>query len=84
MDGDALSGLRKYVCVRDRHPNGLIEFLFAIGDPDLSVELVMPSAAFDDFCATNNVTFVDELVPSAPETADFAWDLRQATHVRFR
>lgn len=76
---------RCFVCVRERHANGLVEFLFAVGDPDLCVELVMPAAAFDDFCARNRVEHVDRMAPSTPEDApDFAWDLHQATHVRFR
>ena len=32
---------------------GLIEFEFAVGDPDVAAELVMPKAAFEEFCAAN-------------------------------
>jgi len=38
---------------------GCVEFDFAIGWPELSVELVLPRAAFDDFCRRNAVTFLD-------------------------
>lgn len=80
-----LGDRRCFVCVRERHANGLVEFLFAVGDPDLSVELVMPEAAFDDFCARNRVERVAHMTPSTPEDApDFAWDLHRATHDRFR
>ncbi|MEW6695296.1 MAG: phenol hydroxylase subunit [Pseudomonadota bacterium] len=35
-----------------------VEFDFAIGWPELSVELVLPRAAFDEFCQRNAVTFL--------------------------
>lgn len=30
-----------------------VEFEFSLNDPDLTVDLVMPFAAFDEFCAVN-------------------------------
>lgn len=30
-----------------------VEFEFSLNDPDLTVELVMPFTAFDEFCAAN-------------------------------
>lgn len=79
---------RKFVRVMRTRANGLIEFEFAVGDPDVAVELVMPKAAFDEFCANNQV----ELLNAAPAVAfdaeaadaDFHWNLHQATHQRFR
>lgn len=79
---------RKFVRVMRTRANGLIEFEFAVGDPDVAVELVMPKAAFDEFCANNQV----ELLRDAPAVAfdaeaadaDFHWNLHQATHQRFR
>ena len=78
---------RKFVRVTGKLPNGLIEFEFAIGDPDVCVELVMPPAAFDEFCARNQVEFVAEApaqVDAESSEADFHWNLHQATHQRFR
>jgi phenol/toluene 2-monooxygenase (NADH) P0/A0 len=46
---------RKYVCIRDVSPQGNVRFDFAIGWPELSVELVLPKAAFDEFCRHNEV-----------------------------
>lgn len=79
---------RKFVRVMRTLPNGLIEFEFAIGDPDVAAELVMPKAAFDEFCAANQVEVltVGKVAPvdaDAPD-ADFHWNLHQATHQRFR
>jgi phenol hydroxylase P0 protein len=35
-----------------------VEFDFAIGDPELSVDLILPAHAFKEFCATNRVHFL--------------------------
>ncbi len=42
---------QRFVRVLRRGPGDLVRFEFAIGWPDLSVELVLPSASFDAFCA---------------------------------
>lgn len=47
-----------FVRVRERRPEGFIEFDFAIGDPGLSVELILPEAAFEEFCATHRVRYL--------------------------
>lgn len=53
---------RRYVRFRERRENGYVEFDFSIGDPALSVELVMSQACYEAFCAANRVTYlsVDE------------------------
>ena len=51
---------RRYVRSRNVRADGFVEFEFAIGDPDLSVELILPQAAFMDFCAAQQVIWVDE------------------------
>lgn len=35
--------------------HGFIEFDFAIGDPAMSVELILPKPAFEEFCRMNGV-----------------------------
>ena len=79
---------RKFVRVMRTLPNGLIEFEFAVGDPDVAVELVMPKAAFEEFCAANQVELLTaaKAVPLDADAADadFQWNLHQATHQRFR
>ena len=40
---------RRFVRVRNYRPDGFVEFDFAIGDPALSVQLILPRAAFDAF-----------------------------------
>ncbi len=77
---------RKFVRVTETLPNGMVEFEFAIGDPSVMAELVMPQAAFDEFCQTNHVEFLGAEPPVSAEAADadFHWNLHQATHQRFR
>ena len=50
---------RKFVRVIDERANGLVAFEFSIGWPELSVELVLPHAAFDEFCAKHQVQRLD-------------------------
>lgn len=88
MAESAFDITRKFVRVMRTLPNGLIEFEFAIGDPDVAAELVMPKAAFEEFCARNRVEMLtpEKAAPfdvEAPD-ADFHWNLHQATHQRFR
>ncbi len=46
---------RKFVLLKEERADGVVVFDFAIGWPDLSVELMMPRAAFDEFCTTQRV-----------------------------
>ena len=50
----------KFVRIRHIRPNGLVEFDFAIGAPEIFVELIMPQFAFDEFCETNAVTDITD------------------------
>lgn len=75
---------RKFVRVVERRPDGLVEFEFAIADPALFVEMLLPAAAFEEFCATNQVSFLEGQRPIEDTGADWAWRLHQATHQRFR
>ena len=47
-----------YVRERNTRADGFVEFDFAIGDPELSVDLILPIHAFKEFCETNRVTFL--------------------------
>lgn len=49
---------RKFVRVTGER-NGMVEFEFGIGDLSLAVELMLPPAAFADFCAANAVTLIE-------------------------
>lgn len=50
---------KKFVRVTELREDGFVEFDFAVGEPEIFVEMILPAAAFDDFCAHNRVTFLD-------------------------
>ena len=52
--------LTKYVRVRSAPQARFVEFDFAIGDPSLFVELVLPQDAFARFCADNQVVAMSQ------------------------
>lgn len=51
---------RKFVRVRELRPDRFIEFDFAIGEPEIFVEMILHADAFDDFCAMNKVIFLTD------------------------
>lgn len=57
--GNAFDAVRRYVRVCRQRPDGFIEFEFAIGDPELAVELMLPEQAFHEFCLDNEVIVLD-------------------------
>lgn len=50
---------QRFVRVLGRRDNGLVEFSFSIGWPELAVELMLPAPAFEAFCANNRVQRLD-------------------------
>lgn len=52
---NSFNDLPKYVRVRSAPDAKFVMFDFAIGDPTLFVELVLPPKSFADFCANNHV-----------------------------
>jgi phenol hydroxylase P0 protein len=50
----------KYVRIKQLRADGLVCFEFAIGWPELFVDLMLPRAAFDDFCARQNVQLLTD------------------------
>jgi phenol/toluene 2-monooxygenase (NADH) P0/A0 len=48
----ALNAGTRYVRIT-HHRRGFVEFQFSIGDPTLYLEMILPQAAFDEFCITN-------------------------------
>ena len=53
---------RRFVRVLEERADGLVAFEFAIGWPELSVELLLPRPAFTEFCATQRA----ERLPAQP------------------
>jgi phenol/toluene 2-monooxygenase (NADH) P0/A0 len=50
----------KFVRIRHVRADGLVCFEFAIGWPELFVDLMLPRAAFDDFCVRQNVQLLND------------------------
>lgn len=49
---------RRYVRFRGLGHSGYVSFDFAIGDPDLAVELTLPLPDYRAFCRVNRVTYL--------------------------
>jgi phenol hydroxylase P0 protein len=63
---------QRYVRVIELRADGFVEFGFAIGEPDLEVELLMSAEAFDEFCTVNHVTVLSS------DHTDAGWGLHDA------
>lgn len=64
---------RCFVRITGTRPNGLIEFDFSIGEPEIYVELVLPFKAFQDFCATNHVQHLTAAEAAAVDYDRMKW-----------
>ena len=51
---------KRWVRVLNKTENGFIVFEFFVTDADLYVELILPEAAYQEFCITNHVTFIED------------------------
>ena len=77
---------RKFIRVIEQRANGMVEFEFAVGEPELFVEMLLPQAAFADFCAAQGVepSIAKPAAAGAPDTVaeqarqDMAWTLHDA------
>jgi len=62
----------RFVRLRQVRADGFVEFDFAVGEPDLSVELILPLAAFHEFCSANHViriASVEDALIAPPDAA---------------
>ncbi|MBB3270306.1 phenol hydroxylase [Pseudomonas monteilii] len=63
----------RYVRVRSEPDAAFVEFDFAIGYPELFVELVLPRTAFASFCASNRVRHMDAAMAAAVDADMRKW-----------
>lgn len=78
---------RRFVRLRGERANGFVEFDFAIGEPEVFVELILGRDAFAEFCVTNKVELLPPLVPNSSDDvarSDWDWRLADATKTRFK
>jgi phenol hydroxylase P0 protein len=64
---------QRYVRITGIRDNQLVEFDFAIGEPALYVELVLPLDAFQEFCARNRVRFLSAEDIAAVDADKLKW-----------
>ena len=66
--------------------SGFVEFDFAVGEPDLHVEMILSKAAFEEFCQNNEVTVLEPRahVHEKVEDLGFEWRMSDATRLRVR
>ena len=76
-----LDTTRRFVRVCGKRTGGFIEFEFAIGEPEVFVEMLLSPDAFAEFCATNRV---EMLAPHDPDAVPSYWDWRLADATRFK
>lgn len=69
---------RKFVRIADVRADGFVAFDFAIGEPGIYVEMLLPRDAFETFCRDHAVTIL-ETADAAPGEDPMAWGLRNAT-----
>lgn len=55
----AFDPFRRYVRVTMERDDGFVEFDFALGEPELFAEMMLPRAAFAEFCASQHVVLLD-------------------------
>lgn len=72
-DATDFTSLKRYVRIRDVIDDKFVEFDFAIGDPSLYVELVLPRVAFDAFCQHNRVEMMTEEQAAAVDADMEKW-----------
>jgi phenol/toluene 2-monooxygenase (NADH) P0/A0 len=64
---------QKFVRVRHLTDDGYVEFDFSIGDPCLSVELVMSKHDFQTFCASNHARHLSLEEGERIDVDDLKW-----------
>jgi phenol hydroxylase P0 protein len=67
MSDDALIDYEwRAIRIAEVRADGFVAFDFYVGDPDIFAEMVLPTAAFHEFCATQGVepTGPDDLLAS--------------------
>lgn len=69
---------KRYVRIRSEPEARFVEFDFAIGSPDLFVELVLPREAFETFCRHNRVEHMDAAMAATVDEEMVKWRFGEA------
>lgn len=63
----------RFVRITNENHRGFVEFQFSIGDPELYIEMVLPSQAFAAFCKEHEVQYLDEDAARAVDAHENKW-----------
>lgn len=72
--------MTRWIRVRSEPNARFVEFDFAIGHPDLFVELALPKAAFEEFCKHNRVIHMDEAMSLQVDAEMVKWRFGEKGH----
>ena len=75
--GQSQTPLKKFVRVTGVRSGRYVEFEFSVNDADLTVELILPFAAFEEFCTLQEVVRLKPEGEVANELEKLAWRARQ-------
>lgn len=75
---------KRFVRVVGERSDGFVEFEFAIGEPDMYVEMILNHNGFIEFCIENKVELLPTYAITEDEVSDWDWRLSDATRVRFK
>lgn len=71
------AALKKFVRVTGTRLDRYVEFEFSINDSDLTVELILPFAAFDEFCSLQEAVVLPPEPAAASGLELLAWKSHQ-------
>ncbi len=73
----ASAPIKKFVRVTGIRNERFVEFEFSINDSDLTVELILPPRAFDEFCTLQEAIVLPSEAGTVGELEKLAWRERQ-------
>ena len=64
---------KRYVRITNKDRPGFVEFHFSLDDPTLYLEMILPTAAFTEFCRANQVSFLSDEEAEAVAQQQAKW-----------
>lgn len=83
MNRSTFEQLPRYIRVRSGPDDLFVEFDFAIGHPELFIELVLPRSAFESFCRNNNAQLMDEAMSEAIDRDMRKWRYGKDSEIKY-
>ncbi len=75
--GQSQTPLKKFVRITGVRAGRYVEFEFSVNDADLTVELILPLAAFEEFCTLQEAVRLPPAEEAASELEKLVWRSRQ-------